>query len=52
MFCYCKQLCNVLEMPMLNEVNKVNKIRIIQLSSLFFHILFPPTPVYFDPPPI
>ena len=48
MFRYCKRLRNILEIPMLGEVNKFNSI--ILFSSFFFHILFP-SHLLFRPPP-
>ena len=47
MFRYCKRLRNILEIPMLSEVNKVFKDN--PNSSLLFYSLFPP-PIYFDLP--
>ena len=46
-FRYCKRLRNILEIPMLSEVNKVFKDNPDFVSSLLYFV--PPT-VYFDPP--
>ena len=45
MFRYCKRLHNILEIPMLSEVNKVFKDNLI-----FVSFVSTPPPVYFDPP--
>ena len=41
MFCWCKQLRNILEITMLSKVNKVNKDNTI---FVFFSFIFFPTP--------
>ena len=48
-FRYWKRLRNILEIPMLSEVNKMFKDNPIFFSFLL-SVLFPPNPVYFDPP--
>ena len=50
MFRYCKRFHNILEMPMLSEVNKVYKDNYIFVSFLlYFAPNPPPPPAYFDP---
>ena len=48
MFRYCEWLRNILEIPMLSEVNEIFKDNPNFVSSLSY---FVPTPVYFDPLP-
>ena len=50
MFRYCKRLRNILEIPMLSEVNKVNKDNLSFVSFLFYFVPTPPARAYFDPP--
>ena len=50
MFLYCKRLRNILEIPMLSEVNKVNKDNPIFVSFLLYFVPTPPLPRLFCPP--